>query len=130
MSDSLFDVTFSVLNKALDGSSLRQKTIANNVANVNTPGYKSQSVSFEDQLKRAVTGDTESGGHSMQELIDEVEPSIAFDQSTSYRYDQNNVDIDGEMSKLAENQLYFAALSRLMEKKFRILQLTISEGRR
>lgn len=132
MSDSLFDPTISVINKALDGSALRQKVIADNIANVNTPNYKSKSVVFEEELKAAISdkGDVKDSDGLDESAIEDIKPSVMENRSTSLRTDQNNVDIDGEMSRLAENQLYYAALSRLIDKKFRILQQAISEGKR
>ena len=51
----VFDSVSSVaLQSALDGLSLRQRTIAHNIANVNTPGYHARRVSFEDALARSV----------------------------------------------------------------------------
>ncbi|HEX9229983.1 MAG TPA: flagellar basal body protein [Arthrobacter sp.] len=51
----MFDsVTSVALSSALDGLALRQRTIANNIANVNTPGYHARRVSFEDALSRSV----------------------------------------------------------------------------
>lgn len=51
----MFDsVTSVALSSALDGLALRQRTIANNIANVNTPNYHAKRVSFEDALARSV----------------------------------------------------------------------------
>lgn len=52
----MFDSVSSLaLQSALNGLSMRQRAIANNIANVNTPGYTAQRVSFEDELSRAVS---------------------------------------------------------------------------
>ena len=48
------DITFQVLEKALDGSSSRHRVLANNIANVNTPGFKRGEVSFQEELRRAL----------------------------------------------------------------------------
>lgn len=120
-----FDPTMAILNRALDGSALRQKTIANNIANLNTPGYKSRSVDFEDQLKSALA-DPESS----EDALDGFKPTVTVDNSTDYRTDGNNVDVDSEMARLAENQLYYSAITTLLNKKLSILKSVISEGKR
>jgi flagellar basal-body rod protein FlgB len=77
-------VTTAALSSALDGLALRQRTIANNIANVNTPGYTAQRVSFEDALARSVqAGD----GHSAASTARSLEPT---------RLDGNNVNLDTE----------------------------------
>jgi len=77
-------VTSAALSSALDGLALRQRTIANNIANVNTPGYTAQRVSFEDALATSVqAGD----GHSTASTARSLEPT---------RLDGNNVNLDTE----------------------------------
>ncbi|WP_130176787.1 flagellar basal body protein [Cryobacterium sp. SO1] len=77
-------VTTAALSSALDGLALRQRTIANNIANVNTPGYTAQRVSFEDALARSVqAGD----GHIAASMARSLEPT---------RLDGNNVNLDTE----------------------------------
>jgi flagellar basal-body rod protein FlgB len=77
-------VTSAALSSALDGLALRQRTIANNIANVNTPGYQAQRVSFEDALARSVqAGD----GHTTASTARSLEPT---------RLDGNNVNLDTE----------------------------------
>jgi flagellar basal-body rod protein FlgB len=77
-------VTSAALFSALDGLALRQRTIANNIANVNTPGYQAQRVSFEDALARSVqAGD----GHTTASTARSLEPT---------RLDGNNVNLDTE----------------------------------
>ncbi|QYF74655.1 flagellar basal body protein [Cryobacterium sp. PAMC25264] len=77
-------VTSAALSSALDGLALRQRTIANNIANVNTPGYHAQRVSFETALAASVAG---GDGHASASTARSLEPT---------RLDGNNVNLDTE----------------------------------
>ena len=89
----------NVLDKAADASWIRNEAISNNIANVNTPGYKRQDVNFEEQLRRAMKN---SRYTSIDERVANVDlerlnPITYRDHATlSYRLDGNNVDIDTE----------------------------------
>ena len=77
-------VTSAALSSALDGLALRQRTIANNIANVNTPGYQAQRVSFEDALAQSVQ---DGDGRAAASTARSLEPT---------RLDGNNVNLDTE----------------------------------
>ena len=129
--------TLQVLARALEAASLRQEAIAQNLANVDTPGYKAIDVSFEDQLKTAlartdalpmrVTHPKHMAGPSSAIA---AQPVLVRKTGTVSRADGNNVDPEAEMSALAENQLTYSALTRLVSDKYNLLKYTISEGRR
>ena len=96
----------NVLDKAADASWMRQEAISNNIANVNTPGYKRQDVAFEDSLQEAdlrIRSYTDSSGFS-------------------YRLDGNNVDIDTENAALARNQLKYNALVDSINHEFSMIK--------
>jgi flagellar basal-body rod protein FlgB len=103
-----------LINKALDGSWQKNNTIANNIANVNTPGYKRQTVNFEEVLrselnKSSITKMTLTNpGHI--DPLHSNEIKVETIQNTSYRVDNNNVDIDVENAEMAKNTLYYNAL--------------------
>ncbi|WP_425060851.1 Flagellar basal body rod protein FlgB [Sporomusa carbonis] len=136
MLDSLLNSTqLSVLEKALSAAALRHDVISNNIANVNTPGFKKSVVSFEDQLELAM---------SMQKLpivrtherhltiksAFNPEPTINTITNTSLRSDGNNVDIDSEMADLAKNSIYYDAVAQQISKYFANIKSAINEGRR
>lgn len=128
---------FLALRKGISASSLRQQVIASNIANINTPGYKKQEVSFEDEFKRAVENkyapkmaQTEPEHLPGGRNLGNVQIKINTIRNTAMRYDGNNVDVDEEMSKLAENGLRFNAMAQLMGGKFASLKTVINEGRR
>ncbi len=99
--------TTDVLAKALQGSWSRNNAIANNIANVDTPGYKRQDVAFEAHLQRAMNKNPQP---TSEELSRIDLKQVTDNSAKSYRLDGNNVDIDTEMSYLAENQLKYNAL--------------------
>ena len=125
------DLTSQVLARALDGLSLRAQTIANNIANVDTPGFSASDVTFETNLQAALdrqaTGRPLAGGGL---AATDMAPRLVPVPGTSLRPDGNNVDIDREMTRLADTQLSFAATTQLLGLKFQRLHQAIWEGRR
>ncbi len=127
--------TTDLLAKGLDVAQLRQETIANNIANEDTPGFKSSHVEFEDYMKAAlddsafdtkVTRDKHirfSGGDPS-----EVQPAVVQDSSTTMRMDENNVDIDQQMTDLAKNTIWYNTLVTQMNGELERLRLAI-DGR-
>jgi flagellar basal-body rod protein FlgB len=115
----------SYLRAAMSGLAARQRTIANNVANIDTPNFKASEVRFEEALSKAirtggpgvVTDQTGlNGSTSRATLID----------ATSSKADGNNVDIEREMEMLGEANLNFSALSQVMSTRIGILRNVIS----
>lgn len=138
MSGIVNDPTFKILSYALDGLSMRQKAIANNVANVDTPGYKAERVTFESQLQAAVRNGTANGGLSLKTTnIRHMGFSTSFSpapisviqQNSTMRNDGNSVDIDVEMTNLAETTLRYQALSQLAGMKITLIKNIIRESR-
>jgi flagellar basal-body rod protein FlgB len=122
----LFDVTFRTLDLALGAAGKRQEVLANNLANVNTPGYKRLDVNFDETLAKAVDA-ARSGDDSP---LDGLRPGVSTDQSVAVRADGNSVDVDQEMAHLAENNIRYNALVQLTQKKLETLKYVISDGRR
>ena len=115
----------NVVTKAADASSLRNKTIANNIANVDTPNYKRQDVSFASNLQEALKN---SKYESLDQKVDSVRLDrlkgtvYTDDSGYSYRLDGNNVDIDTENTELASNQLLYDGLTQSLSAEFKNLQ--------
>ena len=118
----------NVLDKAADASWIRNEAISNNIANVDTPGYKRQDVNFEEQLRKAMKN---SRYTSIDERVANVDlerlnPITYRDHSTlSYRLDGNNVDIDTENAYLASNQIKYNALIDSTNQEFRRLTMVM-----
>lgn len=127
INSNVFDYV-NVLQKAADASWTRNEVLANNIANVDTPGYKRQDVDFETQLKRALRStrfksiDARVGDINTAEL----NPSIYTDSpGFSYRLDGNNVDIDTETTELAANQIKYNGLISSVNQEFSNLKLVM-----
>ncbi len=101
----------NVLDKAADASWTRNKVLANNIANVSTPNYKRQDVSFESYLKNAISSDSVLDNAVNQMDLNTINGAIYTDHSNlSTRMDGNNVDIDVEEANYAENQIKYNAI--------------------
>lgn len=120
------DLTFTVLRGALDALALRHRVIANNIANVDTPGFKAREVIFETVLKDALSRASGAGGGH---VLPEVRPKIVTLAGDSYLINGNGVDIDLEMAKLAENTVRYSALSRALSEKLGLIKYVINGGR-
>ena len=123
-----------VLEQALAASSLRQKAISNNIANVNTPEYKKSEVSFEDMLQSAMDGDKmpmlqTNSRHLSSKKTGVPKPKLNVIGNTSVRKDGNNVDIDVEMANLAKNSIYYNAVAQQLGSYYSTLKSVIKEGK-
>ncbi len=112
----------NVLEKACDASWMRNAAISNNIANVDTPGYKRKDVDFESYLQGAV-----SGGSSLDDEIAGVDLETITGTTytdygqVDYRLDGNNVDIDTENVELAKNQMkYYTMLDSVTQEFTRL----------
>lgn len=119
-----------VLNAVLDVTQLRQRVIANNIANVATKGYRKQSVRFQDYLSSFVRNPPVEGHTTDPRHITIPKPTenpeVFEPQSGLSDSGINNVDIDKEMAELAENHLFFNVGARLLRGSFEGLKKSIS----
>ena len=135
--------TMALVQRSLDAAALSHKVISDNLANVDTPGFKRSEVVFASKLREAMDARTKSGekldamrtdpGHlafSKAPLVDEVQPMVVQMNDTTMRNDGNNVDIDNEMAKLAQNTILYTALAQVTQQQFSGLRSAIFEGRR
>jgi flagellar basal-body rod protein FlgB len=146
MEDLISSQVSRVLEKALDGVSRRHTAISSNIANAETPGYKSMSVNFEANLKSALDAENhtegskvylrpgtmrtsndkhmnpgsfvEKGGHG-QGMIERTRFEIS---------QQGSVDIEGQMAQLAKNSIQYSALTRLEGRNFNALRSIIKSS--
>lgn len=124
---NVFDYV-NVLNKAADAAWTRNDVLANNIANMDTPGYKRQDVDFESQLKQAMRSTRFKSVDARVGVINdtELETRVYTDASGfSYRLDGNNVDIDTETARLAENQIKYNGLVQSMNEEFTNLKMVM-----
>jgi flagellar basal-body rod protein FlgB len=123
---------FTLLEGGLDGLSLRNKVLADNIANVDTPNFKRSDINFEEVLQQALK--VKDAGHiELQRTSPRHLPGIGIsgdsliikDKRTTFRNDGNNVDIDMEMARLAQNTLEYNALSRSFTSHLAMLRQVI-----
>lgn len=124
----------SVLEESLYASSLRQKVISNNIANVNTPGFKKSEVIFEDLLQEQLAGKSmplarTNDRHLSGGKDGELAPFVNTVETTSFRTDGNNVDIDVEMANLAKNNIYYNAVAQQLSRQLSNIKSVINGGR-
>jgi flagellar basal-body rod protein FlgB len=106
------------LERALDKGAFRHQLIAGNLANVDTPGYKTRDIrTFVGELDQAMTGEEVEFSPMSHELRGLME-----------RPDGNNVNVDRESLLLAENQLHFQVAVQFLRAEFHRLSLAIREG--
>ena len=120
----------NVLGKAADGAWARNTAIANNIANVDTPGYKRQDVSFEEQLQHALKASKypslDSKVAEANLHLNRLNPRTYTDiPNWSYRMDKNNEDIDTENVELASNQIKYNGITNSIDSEFANLKLVI-----
>ncbi len=117
------------LEQALNASMVQQRTITSNISNVDTPNYKRQTVSFQDNLQEA-TKNLQSYKSNPKHVPfsyekNSLNPVVKTDQSTVNQSNGNNVDMDVEMAELAKNQLWYNAMVEKTNSQFRDLQTAI-----
>lgn len=101
------------LERYMDLLSLRQKLTASNIANADTPGYKTKDIDFQAELASASSGS----------------PAVVDAPGLATRNDGNNVSVDREARLLSENAVRFAIASNLMQTQIRSIRSAIQEGR-
>jgi flagellar basal-body rod protein FlgB len=116
---------FVAQTRALDAGALRQQVIANNLANVNTPGYKRQDVAFESKLSHALSA-RQVLGPAGEGAVGRVRPEIVTQSGNSMRLDGNNVDMEAENVNSAINTLRYEALTQMVGGYFGGLKAAIT----
>jgi len=110
------------LPSLMNAAEMRQRVISQNLANVNTPGYRRLDVEFESELAKAIDGSKPAGRSA-------VTPKIVEDNSASLRADGNNVDVDREIGQLNKNSMLFQMYSQLLRSQFDAMRRAIESPR-
>lgn len=125
--------SWNLMERSLDASTLRQKVVANNVANADTPFFKRSDVVFEELLQGQMNSSTPSiEGYrtdSRHFLIGKStnlpNSELKTDESTAINNNMNNVDMDYEMSLMAKNQLKYNAMIQQMNSEFKKMRTVL-----
>lgn len=141
--------TTQFIEKALDGHALRQKAIASNLANADTPDYHRQVVKFEGSLQNALqkhsrqhqpgrasgeedlelnaTHHKHTGFYSSEQFLAEIQPTVDI-QDESIRNDGNGVDMEREVVSMTKNAGKFSALSNIEGRLMRATKSVIKDA--
>ena len=115
------NLTTDVLKSALDGLMSRQRAIADNIANIQTPGFLARRVDFESKLQQAVsdgdTGEARAAGN--------VTVSRSLEGT---REDGNNVNLDDETVLAYQTNLRYQTTVQAMNAKFQMLRTAMGKG--
>ena len=128
---SLFGGTIQNLENGLAYASVKQKTIAQNIANVDTPNYKSKDVSFEQifsEAKRSSMTAYRTDNKHFDFQMRDYSPGVFSYTNMRYRQNGNGVDMDKEQANLSTNQIYYNALIDRVSGKLNSLQTVIKGG--
>ncbi len=121
----MFDIasgnTTTLLNKMIDYSAMKQKVVSNNLANVNTPGYKRLDISFDRELK-----DISNNRDAIKDVQFKVADDANAAKEANSRNDGNTVNVDKEVSELMQNSLSYNVYVQLMAKKFTLIKSAMS----
>ncbi|WP_163530553.1 flagellar basal body rod protein FlgB [Halobacillus ihumii] len=127
----LFSETFTLLENSLNYTTAKNRAISNNIANVDTPGYKAKDVVFKHVLEGEMNS-LEAKRTNSRHIPFSNEGNSPYktvtQQGTTYNHNGNNVDIDKEMNELAKNQILYQALVDRMGGKFRSLENVLKGG--
>jgi flagellar basal-body rod protein FlgB len=110
----MFDPIQSRMEHYLDLLSTRQKLVASNVANLDTPGYKTRDIDFQFEFESQLAGD---------------KPNVTQPTGLTVKNDGNNVSLDRETRLLAENAMRFNFVTNLMKNELRMVKQAIDEGK-
>jgi flagellar basal-body rod protein FlgB len=111
--ETMLDALSNNLERYMDLLSARQKLVVSNIANADTPGYKTRDVDFQSEFRNA---------------IDPTQPEVAPVSGLKTKNDGNNVNIDRESRLLAENDIRFSIATNLLKSRLKNLRAAIDGG--
>ncbi len=132
--DFFQDPTLKAMEAYMTRLSQRQQVVASNLANIDTPGYRSKDISFHAAMEVLLMEDSIALRTSRLEhgkgWIPVFPQAQAFEvQGLPERLDRNNVDLDKEMLKLSETSFGYSVIAMILRSKFHTLASGINEGR-
>lgn len=116
----------NIMNKALESAWTRQELINNNIANIDTPGYKRKDINFEQVLTSQVEKTNSIHNIDINNLYAEI---ISPYSNVENRMDGSNVDIDVEMAELSKNKIKYDALATQTARYFQRLKSVVNNIR-
>ncbi len=135
--NGILSKSFPILEKSLDLRSKRHNLIASNISNMDTPGYKGFDIMVDEEINKMNNRPqkirlekTNFMHFPIREIeVDDIEYKENGSSAFSMRGDGNSVNIDNEMTKMAENSLLYSASAQILTKKFAGLKMVIKGGK-
>jgi len=126
--------TFDAMEAYMARLSKRQQIVASNLANIDTPGYKTKDVSFHATIQELLSENTlntqATRPEHSQGTIQVFPQAQVFEvQGLPSGEDQNNVDLDRELLKLSETSFAYSLITQMVRSKFGMIATSINEGR-
>ncbi len=113
----VFDPTSALLGEMIHATALRHRVLATNLANVETPGYQAQEVTFA-----ATLAELQGRGPQPTALPPEIRAIVEPDDEGAPRPDGNTVDLDRQMVKLAQNTQWHMAMIQILANRFAMMK--------
>lgn len=111
----MLDPVAASLDQYMSLVTARQKLVASNIANADTPGYTTKDIDFQSEFQNAMSGSSQ-------------EPAVVNVQGLTMKNDGNNVNLDREARLLSENVLRFSVASNLLRSQIKIVHMAIDGG--
>lgn len=122
------DKGFGILHKILQATGARQKVLASNIANAETPGYKAKDIKFGKMLGNQIKLITTKPEHVGNADKNGANGKIVVRNNSSWS-DGNNVELNVEIAKMQENALNHNAAIKILNSKIKMYRSAISSGR-
>jgi flagellar basal-body rod protein FlgB len=118
----LFDPTSRLLGEMIQGTALRHRVLAANLANAETPDYQAQDVTFS-----AVLDDATRAGAAANPTVAGARATVAAEPDAPVRRDGSTVDLDRQMVKLAQNTGWHNAMLQILAGRFAMMRTAIRD---
>jgi flagellar basal-body rod protein FlgB len=130
----LQDPTINAMESYMTRLTRRQQVVASNIANIDTPGYKTKEISFHAAMEELLSGPASGMKATRPEHLGEwsfapSEPVVYEVSDLPSRPDRNNVNIDSELLKLGETSFGYTVMTQLLRSKLRTISSSINEGK-
>lgn len=120
--------TYGLMKEALNVAATRAQLNANNIANVNTPGYKAKRIEFENLLNNELNASThlQTTSKLHMQAGGVVAPHESIRQTTAMKENGNNVDLEVEMLNQAQNGLNYSALTAQLKGRYQMMSYVLN----
>jgi flagellar basal-body rod protein FlgB len=132
--DFFHEDTLNAMEAYMTRLTQRLQVVNSNLANIDTPGYKTKDVSFHATMQELLSENSidlraERPGHNAGMVSAFPQTQVFEVQGLTSREDQNNVNLDKEMVKLGDTSFAYSLITQMIRGKFRTLSASINEGK-